>query len=313
MSETAKRANNPRVCREHFNGRCMEKAEGSSPYCKQHKFEHYVRQRKLNRRAGLCKCGNKPIDGQSARGKRYTTCMTCLTKQRAYDGARLAEIKALPDDIRRYAGNGRHAGFRALALSLHRVEQDRRDKAIEAAQPVLPKLDNRKRLFIQKHVELGASWGVAEKAAIMAGYGKISAYQGGRSAAVKASVLLKRADIQRAIREYRTMLYQDEQVRLAAEQVRLAAEQRAANRAMINTIIDNLKMHVSDSQPQSRAAQVLRRLQGQPVKRVPGYCVCGDPVTEGYASCKPCRIKHRHYRQAERAAKRERRTCHYGR
>ena len=297
MSETAKRANNPRVCREHFNGRCMEKAEGSSPYCKQHKFEHYVRQRKLNRRAGLCKCGNKPIDGQSARGKRYTTCMTCLTKQRAYDGARLAEIKALPDDIRRYAGNGRYAGFRALALSLHRVEQGRRDKAIEAAQAVLPKLDNRKRLFIQKYVELGASWGVAEKAALMAGYGKISASQGGRSAAVKASVLLKRADIQRAIREYRTMLYQD-------EQVRLAAEQRAANRAMINTIIDNLKMHVSDSQPQSRAAQVLRRLQGQPVKRAPGYCVCGEPVTEGFASCEPCRVKHRHYRQAERAAKR---------
>ena len=313
MSETAKRASNPRVCREHFNGRCMEKAEGSSPYCKQHKFEHYVRQRKLNRRAGLCKCGNKPIDGQSARGKRYTTCMTCLTKQRAYDGARLAEIKALPDDIRRYAGNGRHAGFRAMALSLHRVEQGRRDKAIEAAQAVLPKLDNRKRLFIQKYVELGAKRGAGERAALMAGYGKISASQGGRSAAVKASVLLKRADIQKAIREYRDMLYQDEQVRLAAEQVRLAAEQRAANRAMINTIIDNLKMHVSDSQPQSRAAQVLRRLQGQPVKRVPGYCVCGDPVTEGYASCKPCRIKHRLYRQAERAAKRERRTCHYGR
>ena len=191
MSETANRASKPRVCREHFNGRCMEKAEGSSPYCKQHKFEHYVRQRKLNRRAGLCKCGNKPIDGQSARGKRYTTCATCLTKQRTYDGARLAEIKALPDDIRRYAGNGRYAGFRALALSLHRVEQDRRDKAIEAAQAVLPKLDNRKRLFIQQYVELGAKWGAGERAAIMAGYGKISAYQGGRSAAVKASVLLR--------------------------------------------------------------------------------------------------------------------------
>ena len=306
MSETAKRASNPRVCREHFNGRCMEKAEGSSPYCKQHKFEHYVRQRKLNRRAGLCKCGNKPIDGQSARGKRYTTCMTCLTKQRAYDGARLAEIKALPDDIRRYAGNGRYAGYRDLALSLHRVEQGRRDKAIEAAQAVLPKLDNRKRLFIQKYVELGAKWGAGERAALMAGYGKISAYQGGRSAAVKASVLLKRADIQKAIREYRTMLYQ-------SEQLRQEAQRRADARAMINTIIDSLKMHVSDSQPQSRAAQVLRRLQGQPVKRVPGYCVCGEPVTEGFASCEPCRVKHRHYRQAERAAKRERRTCHYGR
>ena len=297
MSETAKRASNPRVCREHFNGRCMEKAEGSSPYCKQHKFEHYVRQRKLNRRAGLCKCGNKPIDGQSARGKRYTTCMTCLTKQRAYDGARLAEIKALPDDIRRYAGNGRHAGFRAMALSLHRVEQGRRDKAIEAAQAVLPKLDNRKRLFIQKYVELGAKRGAGERAALMTGYGKISAYQGGRSAAVKASVLLKRADIQKAIREYRDMLYR-------SEQLRLAAEKRAANRAMINTIIDNLKMHVSDDKPNSPAAQTLRRLQGQPVRRVPGYCVCGDPVTEGYASCEPCRVKHRYYRQAERAAKR---------
>ena len=306
MSETAKRASNPRVCREHFNGRCMEKAKGSSPYCKQHKFEHYVRQRKLNRRAGLCKCGNKPIDGQSARGKRYTTCMTCLTKQRAYDGARLAEIKALPDDIRRYAGNGRYKKWRALGLSLHRVEQDRRDKAVEAAQPVLPKLDNRKRLFIQKYVELGASWGVAEKAALMAGYGKISASQGGRSAAVKACVLLKRADIQKAIREYKDMLYR-------SEQLRQEAQRRADAWAMINTIIDNLKMYVSDSQPQSRAAQVLRRLQGQPVKRAPGYCVCGEPVTEGFASCEPCRVKHRHYRQAERAAKRERRTCHYGR
>ena len=306
MSETAKRASNPRVCREHFNGRCMEKAEGSSPYCKQHKFEHYVRQRKLNRRAGLCKCGNKPIDGQSARGKRYTTCMTCLTKQRDYDGARLAEIKALPDDIRRYAGNGRYKKWRALGLLLHRVEQDRRDKAVEAAQPVLPKLDNRKRLFIQKYVELGASWGVAEKAALMAGYGKISASQGGRSAAVKACVLLKRADIQKAIREYKDMLYR-------SEQLRQEAQRRVDARAMINTIIDNLKMYVSDSQPQSRAAQVLRRLQGQPVKRVPGYCVCGEPVTEGFASCEPCRVKHRLYRQAERAAKRERRTCHYGR
>ena len=210
------------------------------------------------------------------------------------------KLRRLPDDIRRYAGNGRHAGFRALALSLHRVEQGRRDKAIEAAQPVLPKLDNRKRLFIQKYVELGASWGVAEKAALMAGYGKISASQGGRSAAVKASVLLKRADIQKAIREYRDMLYRSEQLRLAAEQ-----NSGRHARAMINTIIDNLKMHVSDSQPQSRAAQVLRRLQGQPVKRVPGYCVCGDRVTEGYASCEPCRVKHRHYRQAERAAKQQ--------
>ena len=151
------------------------------------------------------------------------------------------------------------------------------------AKPVLPKLDKRKRLFIQKYVELGASWGAGERAAIMAGYGKISAYQGGRSAAVRACNLLKRADIQRAIREYRTMLYR-------SEQLRREAEQRAANRAMINTIIDSLKMHVSDEHPQSVAAQTMRRLQGQPVKRVPGYCVCGDPVTEGYASCEPCRI-----------------------
>ena len=58
----------------------------------------------------------------------------------AYHGGRLAEIKALPDDIRRYAGNGRYKKYRALGLSLQRIEQDRRDKAIEAAQPVLPKL-----------------------------------------------------------------------------------------------------------------------------------------------------------------------------
>ena len=254
MPQTANRANNPRVCREHFNGRCMEKTVGSSPYCKQHKFEHYVRQRKLNRRAGLCKCGNPPIDGKSARGKQYTTCMACLTKTRAYDSARWQEIKALPDDIRRYAGNGRYKKYRALGLSLQRIEQDRRDKAVEAAQPVLPKLDNRKRLFIQKYVELGASWGAGERAAIMAGYGKISAYQGGRSAAVRACNLLKRADIQRAIREYRTMLYQ-------SEQLRIEAQRRAEARAMINTLIDNLKPLVSDDKPHSPAAKALRRLQ----------------------------------------------------
>ena len=284
----------------------MNKAAGASPYCKQHKFEHYCKQRQLNRRAGLCKCGKQPIDGYTARGKRYTTCATCLAKQRAYDSARLAEIKALPDDIRRYAGNGRYAGYRDLALSLNRVEQDRRDKAIEAAAAVLPKLNKRALAFVKKYVDLGAKWGAGEQAALMAGYGKISAHQGGRSAAVKACNLLKRADIQKGIREYKDLLYQ-------SEQLRLAAEIRADARAMINTIIDNLKMHVSDDNPKSVAAQTLRRLQGQPVKRVPGYCVCGDPVTEGYASCEPCRVKHRHYRQAERAAKRERRTCHYGR
>ena len=305
MPQSVNRAANPRVCVEHFNGRCMEKTEGSSPYCKQHKFEHYCKQRQLNRRAGLCKCGKQPIDGYTARGKRYTSCPTCLAKQRAYHGGRLAEIKALPDDIRRYAGNGRYAGFRALALSLHRVEQDRRDKAIEAAQAVLPKLDNRKRLFTQKYVELGAKRGAGERAAIMAGYGKISAYQGGRSAAVKASVLLKRADIQKAIREYKDMLYR-------SEQLRQEAQRRADARALINTIIDNLKQHVSDEHPQSPAAQTLRRLQGQPVRRVPGYCVCGEPVTEGFASCEPCREKHRLYRQSERAAKRERRGLYYG-
>ena len=297
MPQIANRERTPRVCREHFNGRCMEKTEGSSPYCKQHKFEHYVKRCKENRRAGLCKCGNPPIDGKSARGKQYTTCMTCLVKQRAYDSARWQEIKALPDDIRRYAGNGRYKKYRALGLSLHRAEQERRDRAIEAAEAVLPKLDNRKRLFIQKYVELGASWGAGERAAIMAGYGKISASQGGRSAAVRACNLLKRADIQRAIREYRTMLYR-------SEQLRKEAQRRADAQAMINTLIDNLKPLVSDDKPFTRTAKLLRRLQGQPMERIPGYCLCGDTVTPGYASCKPCRIKHRHYRQAERAAKR---------
>ena len=285
------------VCREHRNGRCMDAAAGSSPYCRKHRFEHYIRERKLNRARGLCACGDKPIDGYSARGERYTKCAPCLEKSRAYHGGRLAEIKALPYDIRRYAGNGRNAGFRALALSLYRIEQDRDKRIAQAAAAVLPDLDRKARAFVQKYVELGAKHGAGERAALMAGYGKISAYHGGRSAAVRACNLLKRADIQRGIREYQDLLYQ-------SEQLRLAAEKRADTRAMINTIIDNLKMHVSDSQPQSRAAQVLRRLQGQPVKRVPGYCVCGDKATDGYASCEPCRVKHRHYRQAERAAKR---------
>ena len=142
----------PRVCREHRNGRCMDAAAGSSPYCRKHRFEHFNEQKKRNRRAGLCACGNKRIDGYTARGKRYTTCATCLAKHRAYHGGRLAEIKALPDDIRRYAGKGRYRFFRSMALSMYRVEQDRRDRAIEAAAAVLPTLDSRKRLFVEKYV-----------------------------------------------------------------------------------------------------------------------------------------------------------------
>ena len=287
----------PPVCREHRNGRCMDAAAGSSPYCRKHRFEHYIRERKLNRARGLCACGNKPIDGQSARGERYTKCAPCLEKSRAYHGGRLAEIKALPDDIRRYAGSGRYAGYRDMALSLQRNEQERRDRAIEAAQPAYPKLNDRQRLFVQRYVELGASWGAAEKAAIMAGYGKISASQGGRSAAVRSSNFLKRADIQKAIREYKAELYR-------SEQLQKEAQRRADARAMIDNLITNLKPLVSDDKPFSRTAKLLRRLQGQPVDRLPGYCVCGDTVTPGYASCEPCRVKHRHYRQAERAAKR---------
>ena len=306
MPEIANRVSKPRVCREHFNGRCMEKTVGSSAYCVQHKFEHYVKRCKENRRAGLCKCGKPPIDGKSARGKQYTTCMTCLTKQRAYDGARLAEIKALPDDIRRYAGSGRYAGYRDMALSLQRNEQERRDRAIEAAQPAYPKLNDRQRLFVQRYVELGGGHGTATRAALMAGYGKISASQGGRSAAVKASVLLKRADIQKAIREYKAELYR-------GEQLRKEAQRRADARAMIDSLITNLKPLVSDDNPHSRTAKLLRRLQGQPVERIPGYCSCREPVTPGYSSCEPCRVKHRHYMQGVRAKERERRGLHHGR
>ena len=113
------------------------------------------------------------------------------------------------------------------------------------------------------------NWGrrgdAVNRAALMAGYGKISAYQGGRSAAVRACILLKRHDIQKAIREYRAMLYRN-------EQLQLEAERRADYRAMVGELIDNLKQIVRDDKPHSRAAQELRRLQGLPVKRVPGYC-----------------------------------------
>ena len=75
-----------------------------------------------------------------------------------------------------------------MALSMNRNEQERRDKAIEATQPAYPKLNDRQRLFVQRYAELGVGHGTATRAALMAGYGKISASQGGRSAAVKAGV-----------------------------------------------------------------------------------------------------------------------------
>ena len=149
-------------------------------------------------------------------------------------------------------------------------------------------------------MELGAKWGAGERAAIMAGYGKISAYQGGRSAAVRASVQpVKAGGYTKSDKGVSGFAY----IGANSYGVRLTSGRHA--RALINTIIDNLKMHVSDKHPNSPAAQTLRRLQGQPVRRVPGYCVCGDPVTEGYASCEPCRVKHRHFTdRLRRAAKR---------
>ena len=176
-------------------------------------------------------------------------------------------------------------------------EQEQAQWQVQAEAPALPQLDRRARTFVKKYVELGGHR-CGERAALMAGYGKISAYQGGRSAAVKACILLKRHDIQQAIREeYQAMLYRN-------EQLQLEAERRAERRAMVSDLVDNLKQIVRDDKPHSKAAQLMRRLQGQPVKRVPGYCVCGDTVTEGYASCENCRLRHRLYRQVERAAKR---------
>lgn len=260
-------------------------------------FEILLLTRQLNRLKGLCECGAIPAQGVSIRGKRYVKCTECLDKRRAREARRRAEVKALPDEIRRYAGNGRHPFFRDLALSMYQVEQEQAQREARAAEPAFPKLTDKRRAFVQKYVELGASWGAGERAALLAGYGKISAAQGGRAASVHACNLLKRPDVLQAIREYQARLARD-------EQLRREAERREQVRAETARLIEALKPLVSDrGKQQSGAARLLRRLQGQAMQRIPGRCVCGEPVTEGYASCEPCRVKHRDYRRAEQARK----------
>ena len=122
---------------------------------------------------------------------------------------------------------------------------------------------------------------------LRAGYSSASAGRGGRAAAVRACKLLKDTEIRRAIDEIRA--------ERAAALSALAAERgRQKLRAKLSAIA------VADG-PQSAAARILRRLDRQPVVRVPDHCRCGGPVTPGCASCESCRFRRREYRRRWRA------------
>ena len=189
-----------------------------------------------------------------------------------------------------------------MAESMHRAELWREGELRRKAAPILPTLTDKQRAFVRLYVEQGKRNG--ERAALRAGYGVASAANGGRSAAVSASRLLKRADIQKAIRE----VVSERAERLRRDQTMLAALEseleRRALRRIVAGIADELEPVGRMRGPQSKAARLARRYRGQTMLRLPGRCRCGEQSDPGTASCAPCRRERRHYRRRYRANRR---------
>ena len=189
-----------------------------------------------------------------------------------------------------------------MAESMHRADLWRESEIRRKAAPVLPTLTKQRRAFVRLYVEQGKRNG--ERAALRAGYGRASAANGGRAAAVYASRLLKRADIQKAMRELDSeRAHENRRIR---QQIK-AIEAELDRRAMLE--FRELEASAWEAMgrlrgPQSKAARLARRLRGLTALRLPGRCRCGEQADPGAASCAPCRRERRHYRRRYRARRR---------
>ena len=294
---------------------CFDAALPGGDYCRPHQREHTQRerwqalqrfnQRKwYNRRCGKCWCGAGPIEGRRVCFAHHATEIESRERRRR-------AIKTLPAELRRYVSPGRRGYLGAMDMRRWEIERARRQS--DARLPVMPRLANdRLRAFVRFYVEQGQRNG--ERAAIRAGYGVASAAKGGRAAAVKASMLRKRPNIQAAIRE----VAREQAKQRRRDQERQAAavaerEQRATVRALGYESVAELiavteSMMVDDAKmagPQSLAARELRRRRGQTVLRLPGRCRCGKRAGRGLKSCAGCRRERRHYRRRYRGRRRK--------
>ena len=294
-----------RPCRAHFERDpgdlrpgCFEAAFPGGDYCRPHQRERALARltegKALNRRRGLCRCGAVPMPGLTQFGKPWRTCARCWCADRLPRAKRRAEIRAMPKELRRYVARGRRGHLQAVQM--HRWEIKRGQQWREAERPPMLRLANDKqRAFVRYFVEQGER--NAERAAIRAGYCAGSTARGGRAAAVYASTLRKRPDIQAAIRQCRGELK-------AARKAELHEQESRKVRATIAEFLPALEAQAMAAGPQSNIAREIRRARGQAMLRLPGHCRCGAVADPGLKSCAPCRRERRHYRRRQRARRR---------
>ena len=295
----------PKPCKVYFERdplgplpRCFDAALPGHEYCRPHKREHAERERKrtlrrfnqwkwYNRRQGKCWCGAEPIEGRRVCFVHHAVEIESRERKRR-------AVKSLPPELRRYVTRGRRGHLGAMDMQRWEIERVRRKR--EARRPAMSRLANdMQRSFVAYLVEQGQR--NAERAALRAGYGVVSAANGGRAAAVAGCRLLKRTDIQAAIREYRGEV---NAARKAAAHEQESREVRAA----IAEFLPALEAQAVAAGPQSVIAREIRRARGQAMLRLPGHCRCGAVADPGLKSCAPCRRERRHYRRRQRARRR---------
>ena len=267
-------------------------------YCPRHYLETFTERKARNRRRGLCRCGAERIRGRTARGLPYRTCYGCWGHDRARRRQRKARYDALPRDLRRYAMPWWTGPSLAHAERLWRGEIARGQRAASA----LSLLTTKRQAFVRYYVEQGQR--NAERAALRAGIGAESAANGGRAASVYACRLLKRDEVQAAIRE---LVIEAGRKRMSDQKMLAALLAELDRRAMLRTldrVADQMEAASHRHGPQSTAARAARRFRRQAVLRLPGHCRCGKRADPDRASCTPCRRSRRDYRRECRAARR---------
>ena len=254
----------------------------------------------MNRRRGRCRCGAVPMPGVTQFGLQWRTCARCWCADRWPRAKRRAALKALPKEFRRWDMGGRRGYLHAVRL--HQWEVRRARQWARKSAPILRTLTDMQQAFVRFYVEQGQR--NATQAARRAGYGVQSTANGGSAPRVAGCLLLKRADIQKAIREVESELAD----RLRRDRELLAAlkaeQERRKFLPLREEILGLLESAGRRHGPQSNAARDARRLRGRAVLRLPGRCRCGEQSDPGLKSCAPCRRERRHYRRRYRARRR---------
>ena len=284
--------------------------------CRLHDFAALQSFRRRNRARDLCRCGAAPTPG-------FVTCPRCRAVDTARRRRQRAAVRDVPDrtlyaaarEPRRDSPLDRELRRRVRVLPLElRIygplglllpsdaemrRIDHRERTAPAqSMPGFDALSERLQAFVRALVENG---GNRTAAALAAGYGAVSAARGGRAASVAGCRIGKRPYIIAAVREYRARRRDRErQIEVLAGELERHGKARARREA-IEATVATVALLADRAGPQSSAARLLRRFRHEPVSRARGRCRCGAPVSEGFASCEPCRARERGRGQHRRA------------